>query len=140
MDPARKRKIRLVIALSTAVLLAVALVYTSFKAGNDTIQPSDLAGKEGGNYELTGDVTPGSISHNGSQLRFDIADRDNPKAKIPVVYTGQIPDPFRDGREVIVTGTVQDGTFVADKDSLITKCPSKFADEAQQDPEHVQLQ
>jgi cytochrome c-type biogenesis protein CcmE len=140
MDPARKRKIRLVIALSTAVLLAVALVYTSFKAGNDTIQPSDLAGKEGGNYELTGDVTPGSISHDGSQLRFDIADRDNPEAKIPVVYTGQIPDPFRDGREVIVTGTVKDGTFIADKDSLITKCPSKFADEAQQDPEHVQLQ
>jgi cytochrome c-type biogenesis protein CcmE len=140
MDPARKRKIRLVIALSTAVLLAVALVYTSFKAGNDTIQPSDLAGKEGGNYELTGDVTPGSISHRGSQLRFDIADRDNPNAKIPVVYTGQIPDPFRDGREVIVTGTVQDGTFIADKDSLITKCPSKFADEAAQDPEHVQLQ
>lgn len=140
MDPARKRKIRLVIALSTAVLLAVALVYTSFKAGNDTIQPSDLAGKEGGNYELTGDVTPGSISHDGSELRFDIADRDNPEAKIPVVYTGQIPDPFRDGREVIVTGTVKDGTFIADKDSLITKCPSKFADEAQQDPEHVQLQ
>jgi cytochrome c-type biogenesis protein CcmE len=140
MDPARKRKIRLVIALSTAVLLAVALVYTSFRAGNDTIQPSDLTGKEGGNYELTGDVTPGSISHNGSELRFDIADRDNPSAKIPVVYTGQIPDPFRDGREVIVTGTVQDGTFIADKDSLITKSPSKFADEAAEDPEHVQLQ
>ena len=50
------------------------------------------------------------------------------------------PDPFEDNREVIVTGTVQDGTFVADKDSLITKCPSKFADEAQQDPEHVVIQ
>jgi cytochrome c-type biogenesis protein CcmE len=140
MDPARKRKIRLVVALSAAVLLAVALFYTSFSAGNDTIQPSDLVGKEGGNYELTGDVAPGSISHNGSQLHFDIADRDNPSAKIPVVYTGEVPDPFQDNREVIVTGTVQDGTFIADKDSLITKCPSKFADEAQQDPDHVQLQ
>jgi cytochrome c-type biogenesis protein CcmE len=140
MDPARKRKIRLVVALSAAVLLAAGLVYTSFSAGNDTIQPSDLAGKQGGNYELTGDVTPGSISHTGSTLHFDIADRDDPSAKIPVVYEGQVPDPFRDGREVIVTGTVQDGTFIADKDSLITKCPSKFADEAAQDPEHVQLQ
>jgi cytochrome c-type biogenesis protein CcmE len=140
MDPARKRKIRLVVALSTAVLLAVGLIYTSFSASNDTIQPSDLAGKEGGNYQLTGDVTPGSISHNGSQLHFDISDRDNPSAKIPVVYSGEVPDPFRDNREVIVTGTVQDGTFLADKDSLITKCPSKFADDAEQDPEHVVLQ
>jgi cytochrome c-type biogenesis protein CcmE len=140
MDPARKRKIRLVVALSAAVLLAVGLVYTSFSAGNDTIQPSDLVGKEGGNYELTGDVTPGSISHNGSQLHFAISDRDDPSAKIPVVYSGEVPDPFRDGREVIVTGTVQDGTFLADKDSLITKCPSKFADDAQQDPDHVVLQ
>jgi len=31
----------------------------------------------------------------------------------------------------------QDGTFMAEKDSLITKCPSKFADEAAADPEHV---
>jgi cytochrome c-type biogenesis protein CcmE len=140
MDPARKRKIRLVVALSTAVLLAVALVYTSFSASNETREPSDLIGKEGGNYELTGDVTPGSISHQGSELNFEIADREDPSAKIPVVYNGQIPDPFRDGREVIVSGTVEDGTFIADKDSLITKCPSKFAEEAEQDPEHVVLQ
>jgi cytochrome c-type biogenesis protein CcmE len=140
MDPARKRKIRLVVALSTAVLLAVALVYTSFSASSETSEPSDLVGKQGGNYELTGNVSPGSISHNGSQLHFVVADRDNPTAKIPVVYNGQIPDPFRDGREVIVSGTVENGTFIADKDSLITKCPSKFADEAAEDPEHVQLQ
>ena len=48
-----------------------------------------------------------------------------------------MPDPFADGREVIVTGKVADGTFVAEHDSLITKCPSKFSDEAQQDPQHV---
>src|SRR4051794_36261315 len=140
MDPNVKRKIRLVVALSTAVLLAVALVYTSFSASNETREPSDLIGKEGGNYELTGGVTPGPISHQGSELNFEIADREDPSAKIPVVYNGQIPDPFRDGREVIVSGTVEDGTFIADKDSLITKCPSKFADEAEQDPEHVVLQ
>jgi cytochrome c-type biogenesis protein CcmE len=43
-----------------------------------------------------------------------------------VTYTGEVPDPFRDGREVIVTGKLQDGTFVGQRDSLITKCPSKF--------------
>jgi cytochrome c-type biogenesis protein CcmE len=140
MDPDRKRKIRLVVALSAAVLLAAGLVYTSFSASSEARTPSELAGVEGGNFELTGTVADGSVEHRGSQLDFVIADRDDPSATIPVTYAGQIPDPFREGREVIVSGTVENGTFVADKDSLVTKCPSKFSDEAQQDPEHVVIQ
>jgi cytochrome c-type biogenesis protein CcmE len=140
MDPDRKRKIRLVVALSAALLLTAGLVYTSFSASSETRTPSDLQGVQGGNYELTGVVSDGSVRHHGSQLDFEIADRDNPSTTIPVSYSGQIPDPFREGREVIVSGTVRNGTFVADKDSLITKCPSKYSDEAQQDPEHVVIQ
>ena len=38
------------------------------------------------------------------------------------------------------TGTLNDdGVLIAQKDSLITKCPSKFSDEAAADPEHVQI-
>ena len=138
MDPARKRKIRLVVALGAAVLLAVALVYTSVSASTETKQPSDvLKASPGQAYQMTGVVVPGSIHHHGSQLDFSVADRDNPKASIPVRYSGEVPDPFADGREVIVTGKVEDGTFAADRDSLITKCPSKFQTQAQQDPQHV---
>ena len=137
MDPDRKRKIRLVVALSAAVLLAAGLVYTSFSAGSETVEPSDLAGANGGNYELTGKVAEGSVVHEGNQMRFAITDREDASASIPVAYSGQVPDPFREGREVIVSGTVEDGTFLAEKDSLITKCPSKFAEEAEEDPEHV---
>ncbi len=137
MDPDRKRKIRLVVALSVAVLLSAGLVYTSFSAGSETKQPSELAGVSGGNYELTGKVAEGSVVHSGSDIAFEVADREDPSATIPVEYSGQIPDPFREGREVIVSGTVTDGVFVAEKDSLITKCPSKFTDEAEADPEHV---
>jgi len=138
MDPNVKRKIRLVVALSAAVLLAVALVYTSFSASSEAKQPSDLMNaSSGGSYEMTGVVVPGSIEHHGSRLDFRVADRDNSTASIPVRYQGEIPDPFRDGREVVVTGSVQNGTFMADRDSLITKCPSKYTTEAQQDPEHV---
>jgi cytochrome c-type biogenesis protein CcmE len=39
-----------------------------------------------------------------------------------------VPDPFRDGREVIVTVRKQGTVFVGEKDSLVTKCPSKFTD------------
>ena len=137
MDPSRKRKIRLVVALSAAVLLATALVYTSFSASSEAKEPSDLVGVEGGTYDLTGKVAKGSVEHEASELRFEIHDREDPSAAIPVTYTGTIPDPFREGREVIVSGTMSDGTFVAEKDSLITKCPSKFADEAEENPDQV---
>jgi cytochrome c-type biogenesis protein CcmE len=140
MDPDRKRRIRLVVALGAAVLLAAALAYTSFSASSETRQPSELAGVSGGSYDLTGKVAEGSVVHDGTELRFDVADREDPTATIPVVYSGTVPDPFREGREVIVSGTVADGTFEAEKDSLITKCPSKFADEAAEDPEHVVIE
>lgn len=137
MDPARKRKIRLVVALSAAVLLAVGLIYTSFSASTEARQPSELiATGSGDTYDLTGKVMPGSIERTDERLNFEISDRDGSDS-IPVTYTGTVPDPFRDGREVIVTGKLQDGTFVAEHDSLITKCPSKFSEEAERDPEHV---
>jgi cytochrome c-type biogenesis protein CcmE len=128
MDPARKRKIRLVVALSAAVVLAVALVYTSFSASTEAKQPSELlTANPDRTYELTGKVVPGSIQHQGDELRFAVADRDGTKS-VPVSYSGTVPDPFRDGREVIVTGKLEGGTFAGERDSLVTKCPSKFSD------------
>jgi cytochrome c-type biogenesis protein CcmE len=138
MDPARKRKIRLIVALSAAVLLAVALIYTSFNASSQAKQPSDiLHASPDSTYQMTGVVVPGSIHRHGSVLDFKVADREDSKVSLPVRYTGEVPDPFADGREVIVSGKVDDGTFLAQRDSLITKCPSKFATQAKQDPQHV---
>jgi len=131
VDPSRKRKIRLIVALSAAVLLAAGLVYTSFSASTEAKQPSQLLQADpGGTYELTGKVVPGTIHHAGDQLDFTIADRDGSHA-IPVTYSGTVPDPFRDGREVIVTGKLEEGTFVGEPDTLVTKCPSKFTAEEQ---------
>jgi cytochrome c-type biogenesis protein CcmE len=123
MDPARKRKIRLAVALGAVVFLAAALVYTSFSASSEAAKPSELV--EGKSYELTGKVVKGSIARSGDELRFEIRDRDGTES-VPVVYTGVVPDPFREGREVIVSGELIKGTFVAERDSLVTKCPSKF--------------
>jgi cytochrome c-type biogenesis protein CcmE len=128
MDPSRKRKIRLAVALGAAVCLAAALLYTSFSASSEAAKPSEL--KEGQSYEVTGKVVNGSISHSGDELRFRIRDRDG-TSSVPVTYTGSVPDPFRDGREVIVSGELKQGTFVAERDSLVTKCPSKFTKEEQ---------
>jgi cytochrome c-type biogenesis protein CcmE len=130
LDPQRKRKIRLVVALGTAVMLAVALVYTSFSASTAAKEPSQLINASpSGSYDLTGKVVPGSVRHNGENLRFRVADRDDPSTSIPVTYSGTVPDPFRAGREVVLTGSVERGTFVGERDTLITKCPSKFTTE-----------
>jgi cytochrome c-type biogenesis protein CcmE len=126
MDPARKRTIRLVVALTAAVLLAGALVYTSFSGATEAKKPSQvLSAPEGKSYKITGKVVPGSIRHEGEKLHFRVRDRDG-TASVPVVYSGVVPDPFRENREVIVSGERHGGTFVGERDSLVTKCPSKF--------------
>ena len=132
MDPRRKRFVRLVTALTAALLLAGALVYTSFSASSEATEPSQLARKAepGRSYQLTGKVVPG-YRREGSTLAFRVRDRDG-SASVPVRYDGAVPDPFRAGREVIVDVRKQGAVFVGEKDSLVTKCPSKFSKSEQQ--------
>jgi len=134
MDPARKRTVRLVVALSAAVLLAGALVYTSFSASSEAKSPSELAtsAKAGERYQLTGKVVDKSIQQLGGDggIEFRVRDRDG-STSVPVRYKGSVPDPFRDGREIIITVSKKGADFVGERDSLITKCPSKFSDKPQ---------
>ena len=127
MDPSRKRKIRLVVALGAAVLLAGALAYTSFSASSEAKTPSQLVSgaQPGRSYELTGKVATGSVRQAGGALFFRVRDRSG-TTSVPVRYVGAVPDPFREGREVIVDVRKHGSMFVGERDSLVTKCPSKF--------------
>jgi cytochrome c-type biogenesis protein CcmE len=135
MNPARKRRTRLVVALTAALLLASALVYTSFSASSEAVTPGRLAaGADTGRaYQLTGKVVDGSVRDIPGGKSFRVRDRDG-SASVPVRYVGAVPDPFREGREVIVTVRKESGTFVGERDSLVTKCPSKFSDKQQSTP------
>ena len=127
MDPSRKRAIRLTVALTAALLLASALIYTSFSAGQDEFTAGQLLqrAKPGSSYILAGTVLDGSVRHDGNALLFRIRD---PKLdeSVPVRYTGIVPDPFAQGRAVLVTVQDQDGSFIGQQNSLTTKCPSKY--------------
>jgi cytochrome c-type biogenesis protein CcmE len=126
VDPARRRRIRLVVALSVAVVLAGALAYASFTASSPALSPSQLLHADGdGSYQLTGTVLQGSVRRHGGALGFRVRDRTG-TISVPVSYAGAVPDPFREGREVIVTVRRRGAGFVGEPDSLITKCPSKF--------------
>ena len=129
MDPSRKRRIRFVVALGAAVLLAGGLVYTSFSASSEARTPSQLmaAAETGKVYKLTGKVEPG-YKRTGTTTHFRVRDRAG-KGSVPVSYEGTLPDPFREGREVIVSVRRDGDRFVGEKGSLITKCPSKFTAE-----------
>jgi cytochrome c-type biogenesis protein CcmE len=125
-DPRRKRRLRLIAALTAVILLGSALVYTSFSASSETRSPSNLlaSAEPGKTYELTGRVEPGYVRRQGS-LHFRVRDRHG-DASVPVDYAGVVPDPFRTGREVIVEVRKEGHRFVGARDSLVTKCPSKF--------------
>ncbi|HYM54979.1 MAG TPA: cytochrome c maturation protein CcmE [Solirubrobacteraceae bacterium] len=127
MNPARKRTVRLVVALAAAVVLASALIYTSFSAASPALTPSQLLrqAQPGRSYQVTGTVAPGSVHRHGAVLDFSVEDRTGGTV-IALAYTGTVPDPFREGREVIVTVEKQGGRFVGERNSLITKCPSKY--------------
>lgn len=127
MDPSRKRAIRLTVALTAALLLASALVYTSFSAGRDELTAGQLLkrAQPGQSYILAGTVLDGSVRHEGETLLFRVRD---PKLKVsvPVRYTGIVPDPFAAGRGVLVTVHEKGSSFIGEQDSLTTKCPSKY--------------
>ena len=127
MDPASKRVIRLIVALTAALLLASALIYTSFSAGREELTASQLLSraKPGRSYILAGTVLTGSVRHQGAALLFRVRD---PKLEVsvPVRYTGIVPDPFAAGRGVLVTVHEQGSSFIGEQDSLTTKCPSKY--------------
>jgi cytochrome c-type biogenesis protein CcmE len=129
VDPSRKRKIRLVVALSAAVILATMLIVVSFSAGTSQLLPSEaLAQKPDDRFELGGTVVDGSLTERGDELRFAIQDP-NGSAQVPVVYSGAVPDPFREGREIVIDVRKQGAIFEGQPDTLVTKCPSKFTAE-----------
>jgi cytochrome c-type biogenesis protein CcmE len=119
-----------VIALLVAGVLAVFLLYTSIAGGgNPSIAPSELAGRTG-KVQLAG-VVVGPVrgdAHAGG-LRFELRDigGGTRAVAVPVVYTGSVPDLFKVGRHIVVNGRLEQGAFVGEPGSMITKCPSKYA-------------
>ncbi len=127
---------RLVLALLVAAVLAIFLLYTSIAGGgNPSIAPSELD-KRTEKVQLVGIVVgPVRGESYGSGMRFVLRDRDGTRATgVPVVYEGSKPDLFRVGREIVVSGSLRNGAFVAEPGSMITKCPSKYAPKKADDP------
>lgn len=117
------------VALTAALLLASALIWTSFSAGRDELTVSQLLerAKPGQTYILAGTVLKG-YRQEGDVLVFRVRDPKLDEA-VTVRYTGVVPDPFAAGRGVLVNvEETKPGstTFTGENSSLTTKCPSKY--------------
>jgi cytochrome c-type biogenesis protein CcmE len=115
MKPKRRR---LVFVVAGMVLLGAAAGLVLY-AMNDSLvffySPSDLATKQippGRMLRLGGLVETGSVRRDGgTTVRFRVTDM---AQAVPVVYTGILPDLFREGQGVVAQGTLgPDGVFVA---------------------------
>ena len=104
------------IALGVVALgVASALVLTAFNQNLVFFfTPSQVAAHEaptGRMFRIGGMVVPGSLKREGVEVRFAVTDT---AKTIPVVYRGQLPDLFREGKGVVAQGHLApDGTFTA---------------------------
>ncbi len=114
----KHRRLAFVAAAMVALGAAAALVLVAFE---DSLvffySPSDLAEKdlpEGRRVRLGGLVEEGSVRRlaDGLTVEFRVTDL---AAAVPVIYTGVLPDLFREGQGVVTEGVLRaDGVFKAD--------------------------
>jgi cytochrome c-type biogenesis protein CcmE len=76
--------------------------------------PTQVAANEaplGRTFRIGGMVEQGSVKRHGVEVRFVVTDT---AKTIPVVYRGQLPDLFREGKGVVAQGQLgADGVFQA---------------------------
>jgi cytochrome c-type biogenesis protein CcmE len=83
---------------------------------------------------LTGLVVgPARGNAHDTPLRFRLRDVSGRGPAVAVSYRGEVPDLFKVGRHVLLRGRLQGDTFVAAPDSLVTKCPSRYVAQKQED-------
>lgn len=116
---ARTRRL-LAIAAGLATLgVAVALVLNAFNSNLVFFfSPSQIAANEAPrdrSFRVGGLVEEGSVKREGDGLTVSFVVTDLAH-KVPVAYTGPLPDLFREGKGVVAQGRLQpDGVFRADQ-------------------------
>ena len=104
------------IAAGLAVLgIAVALVLNAFQSNLVFFfSPTDVVenkAPQGRTFRVGGLVEEQSVKRDGVTVRFNVTDT---AKTIPVVYTGILPDLFKEGKGVVAQGKLgPDGVFTA---------------------------
>ena len=114
MKPRHKRLAAIAVGVA-ALGIAAALVLSAFEKNLVFFfTPSQVAANEapqGRTFRIGGMVEKGSVQRTGVDVRFLVTDT---AKTIPVVYSGALPDLFREGKGVVAQGQLgPDGVFRA---------------------------
>lgn len=124
LPKSRTARRRLMVVGAIAPVLALAVGLALFAMGDAVslfLTPSQALREqnlEGRTVQLGGFVRPGSLVHGeGDEVEFLVADTAQPdSAAIKVVYSGVLPDLFREGQGVVTKGKFQSAeNFKADQ-------------------------
>lgn len=124
----KRRRLIILVAAMASIGIAGALIVTALR-DNDTIalfvSPTRLVSDPppaGRRIRVGGLVEVGSVVKSGLVTRFSVHDGVN---TVPVIYTGLLPDLFREGQGVVAGGKVdQNGLFTADE--ILAKHDEKY--------------
>jgi cytochrome c-type biogenesis protein CcmE len=124
------KAIRAVISVGVVLTTLIAVMYTTVSEGaqyyrhvNEVMDhPEQWYGK---NMQLHGFVVDKSIQQRPNTLdyRFTIRSGDY---SVVATYTGVVPDTFKDGAEVVLTGRLSPQGFSVEPNGVTAKCPSKY--------------
>lgn len=142
-DPApapRTRKGGYPLIIVTMIAIGLVLVLSSsFSSGSYSLTIADLRAKadlySDRDVKVVGLIKAGSVDIRTEARRIEVhfLIEDGLGGEVPVVYPHNPPDPFKEGREVIVEGTVmprEEGAVPTILCHVLTvKCPSKYQEE-----------
>jgi len=117
LKPKHQRLVLLIIALVALVGAALLAAWALRNQASYFYVPSDMAAKppaRGQAVRLGGMVEHGSLKTRADGVTIDFVVGDG-KARVPVTFSGIVPDLFVEGSGVVAEGSLQpDGTFKAD--------------------------
>jgi cytochrome c-type biogenesis protein CcmE len=125
----KKSRTRLLVATGVIVaVFIVAVVFLVQKQGAYYRQVSDLTTGQydGKNVKVGGRVLDGTIQRDASGVLFTIEDLTGKPDTVKVLYSGQMPNTFDAGVDVVVIGKYASNGALITADQLQTKCPSKY--------------
>ena len=115
----RQRRLTLVVGILAGVAVAGALTLSAFRENvMFFFDPTQVASGEAPvdqRFRLGGMVKPGTVDREAGSLDMSFVVTDFQK-DVRVVYTGVVPDLFRENQGVVADGKLgDDGVFVADE-------------------------
>ncbi len=129
--PAPRRRWFPVLVAAGVVAATIIVVNSSFSGGMYDYPLDKIAGRTGElvgqQIRVNGKVEPGSVHGDRDKLDVSFALTDGKGHRLQVHYARLLPDPFAEGRDVIVEGTIQPNG-VLEGSNLTVKCPSRYQD------------